>query len=220
MPTTVSPHDFQATPGDLVRLQKADVLVKNGLGLETFLDKLIVNADNSGLQVIDSSAGIPTLENTEKDAKDPRPCRRPRSRPRSRSDQSPRLARSPPRRPAGGHHPRWPDRREARLRRAVQRQCPLPSSMNSRSLNAELASQLKPFAGKTFVAYHDFAPYFAERYPAQGRLCGGVSRAESHPGRPAARPASWSSRPSSKTLLSEPQEGRQILSMPSPPIWA
>ena len=33
IPTNVGPHDFQATPSDLVKLQKADVLVKNGLGL-------------------------------------------------------------------------------------------------------------------------------------------------------------------------------------------
>jgi len=37
------PHDFQATPVILVAAcRRADVLVKERLGLETFLDKLIV----------------------------------------------------------------------------------------------------------------------------------------------------------------------------------
>ncbi|APD49619.1 zinc ABC transporter substrate-binding protein [Synechococcus sp. CS-602] len=207
MPTTVSPHDFQATPGDLVRLQKADVLVKNGLGLETFLDKLIVNADNSGLQVIDSSAGIPTLENTEKDAKDP--------------DH------------ADGHdhgHDHGPINPHVWLDplRAVQQvdtirdgliaakpDCAEQFSANAaafvdelRSLNAELASQLKPFAGKTFVAYHDFAPYFAERY--QLKVAFVVESPELNP-TPAdlQRVSQLVEQTELKTLLSEPQEGRQ-----------
>jgi zinc/manganese transport system substrate-binding protein len=33
-----------------------------------------------------------------------------------------------------------------------------------RQLNADLARQLRPFQGKTFVAFNDVAPYFAERY--------------------------------------------------------
>lgn len=32
------------------------------------------------------------------------------------------------------------------------------------ALDAEIAEQRAPFAGQTFVAFHDFAPYFAESY--------------------------------------------------------
>jgi zinc/manganese transport system substrate-binding protein len=42
--------------------------VKNGLGMESFLDKLVQGAENPALKVIDSSRGIATLENTEKPA--------------------------------------------------------------------------------------------------------------------------------------------------------
>ncbi|MGB7563620.1 MAG: zinc ABC transporter substrate-binding protein, partial [Prochlorococcaceae cyanobacterium] len=61
IPTNVGPHDFQATPRDLARLQKADVLVKNGLGVEAFLDKLVAGAENPRLRIIDTSQGITTL---------------------------------------------------------------------------------------------------------------------------------------------------------------
>jgi zinc transport system substrate-binding protein len=44
-------------------VSQADVLVKNGLGLETFLDKLIASAGNPGLKVIDTSRGIASLPN-------------------------------------------------------------------------------------------------------------------------------------------------------------
>jgi zinc/manganese transport system substrate-binding protein len=33
VPPAVGPHDFQARPGDLLALQRARVLVKNGLGV-------------------------------------------------------------------------------------------------------------------------------------------------------------------------------------------
>ena len=32
------------------------------------------------------------------------------------------------------------------------------------ALDAEITEQLAPFTGQTFVAFHDFAPYFAESY--------------------------------------------------------
>ena len=58
LPSGVGPHDFQARPADLARLQRARVLVKNGLGLETFLDKLISSANNPKLTVIDTSTSV------------------------------------------------------------------------------------------------------------------------------------------------------------------
>ncbi len=54
-------HDYQARPQDIQRLRKADLLIKNGLGLEGFLPKLIVNSNNPKLRVLDSSRGVVTL---------------------------------------------------------------------------------------------------------------------------------------------------------------
>ena len=61
LPTNVGPHDYQAKPGDAQAIANADVLVKNGLEIEFFLDDMIENAENADLAIIDSSAGIATL---------------------------------------------------------------------------------------------------------------------------------------------------------------
>src|SRR5690349_17932379 len=43
LPGTVSLHDYQLTPADLRKIASADVIVVNGLGMESFLDKAIAN---------------------------------------------------------------------------------------------------------------------------------------------------------------------------------
>ncbi len=61
LPANVGPHDFQARPSDVQAIANADVLVKNGLELESFLDDMVENAENPGLVTIDTSEGIATL---------------------------------------------------------------------------------------------------------------------------------------------------------------
>lgn len=50
------PHDYSLTPNDLERLSRADVLIINGLGLESFLAKA-ATVVKPGLRVIDASGG-------------------------------------------------------------------------------------------------------------------------------------------------------------------
>ncbi|WP_084503413.1 metal ABC transporter substrate-binding protein [Desulfatirhabdium butyrativorans] len=54
------PHDYVLTPQDMKRLEKADVLIINGLGLEEFLS-IPLKKINPNLKVIDSSKGISDL---------------------------------------------------------------------------------------------------------------------------------------------------------------
>lgn len=54
------PHDYVLTPQDMKRLEKADILIINGLGLEEFLS-IPLNKINPNLKVIDSSKGISGL---------------------------------------------------------------------------------------------------------------------------------------------------------------
>jgi len=61
LPTNVGPHEYQAKPGDAQAIANADVLVKNGLDMEFFLDDMIENAGNAELVIVDSSEGIATL---------------------------------------------------------------------------------------------------------------------------------------------------------------
>ncbi|TVQ24685.1 MAG: ABC transporter substrate-binding protein, partial [Leptolyngbya sp. DLM2.Bin15] len=65
LPANVGPHDYQAKPSDVQAIANADVLVKNGLEMEFFLDDLIDNAGNADLVVIDTSEGIAVLSNDE-----------------------------------------------------------------------------------------------------------------------------------------------------------
>lgn len=51
------PHDYALTPQDLRKLNRADILVINGLGMEEFLGTPMAKAD-ARLGIIDSSAGI------------------------------------------------------------------------------------------------------------------------------------------------------------------
>lgn len=59
-PITGCLHDYQLTPSDLTRLQKADIFVVNGAGMEQFLDKVI--RQQPDLKTIEASTGITLLK--------------------------------------------------------------------------------------------------------------------------------------------------------------
>jgi zinc transport system substrate-binding protein len=54
-------HDYQTKPEDLKKLAKAKLLIKNGLGLDDFVDGLVASSENKKLKVITSSEGVKTL---------------------------------------------------------------------------------------------------------------------------------------------------------------
>lgn len=58
-------HDYQLSPDNMITLTGADVLVLNGAGAESFLDHARQQFPN--LPVIDTSVGIPLLENSGAD---------------------------------------------------------------------------------------------------------------------------------------------------------
>ena len=62
VPPGAEVHDYQATPKDVSAIATADILVKNGLGLEEFLEDTVRNAQNTGLKQIDASSGIQALQ--------------------------------------------------------------------------------------------------------------------------------------------------------------
>jgi zinc/manganese transport system substrate-binding protein len=65
VPPNLTVHNYQASPNNVRSLAEANVLVKNGLGMEEFLDQLITNAGNTQLQQINTSQGIETLKEEE-----------------------------------------------------------------------------------------------------------------------------------------------------------
>lgn len=175
MPANVDPHDFQASPTDVQALAKAKVLVKNGLEMEAFLEGLIANAENPNLVVIDSSEGIAALANGEVEGHSHGDDHDHDHAEGETQDQA----------EAGHHHhgefnPHiWLD-----PKRALQQVETIRDGMIAvdpegeeiytanaaafiaelAALDAEISDQLAPFAGQSFVVFHDFAPYFAESY--------------------------------------------------------
>jgi zinc/manganese transport system substrate-binding protein len=60
LPAGGDPHDFQFTARDLRRLQDADLLVVNGLGLETWLQRALARAGvTDRLKIVEAAAGLP-----------------------------------------------------------------------------------------------------------------------------------------------------------------
>ena len=198
IPASAGPHDFQARPGDLTALRQARVLVKNGLEMEGFLDKLVASAGNSQLKVIDSSRGVTTLETEnhgdahghDHGAVNPHIWLDP-----LRAVQQVETIRD-------GLVKADPSCAEGYRRNAAAYTAQL------KQLNSEIANQLQPYRGKTFVAFHDFAPYFAQRYGLKADYLVDVPEINPTPA-DLQRVAAEVKRSQLKALLSEPQEGNR-----------
>lgn len=158
VPANLGPHDWQATPADLARLSQADVLVINGLGLESHLDKLVDASGNAGLRQIDSSRGVATIAN-------------PAAAPGDDHDHASQHG------PVNPHI--WLDPRRAAQQVATIREGLIAADPACRSryqanaaaflteldrLDRDLARQFAPHAGRPLLAFHAIGPYFAQRY--------------------------------------------------------
>jgi zinc/manganese transport system substrate-binding protein len=198
IPSNQGPHDFQARPGDLAALRQARVLVKNGLEMETVLDKLVASAENPDLAVIDSSKGIPTLESGSDD----------HGHDHGHGAVNPHIWLDPLRAVQQVETIRDglvkvdPGCAEGYRRNAAAYTAQL------RQLNGEISGQLQPYRGKTFVAFHDFAPYFAQRYGLRIDFLVDVPEVNPSPA-DLQRVAAEVSRSQLRALVSEPQEGQR-----------
>jgi zinc/manganese transport system substrate-binding protein len=198
IPANTGPHDFQARPGDLTALRQARVLVKNGLEMEAFLDKLVASAGNPQLKVIDSSRGVVTMETEDHGsahghdhgAVNPHIWLDPLRAVQQVETIRDGLVKADPS-CADGY------RRNAAAYTAQLKQ-----------LNSDIADQLQPYQGKTFVAFHDFAPYFAQRYGLKAEYLVDVPEINPTPA-DLNRVVAEVKRSQLQALLSEPQEGNR-----------
>ena len=216
IPPSTGPHDFQAKPGDLAALRQTRVLVKNGLEMEGFLDKLVASAGNSKLAVIDSSRGITTIDSPEEEAEHGHEHGSDHGHEHGEDEGHGHAH--------GAENPHiWLD-----PLRAVQQvetirdglikadpSCAEGYKRNAaayitqlRQLNSEIAGKLKPYSGKTFIAFHDFAPYFADRYGLKAEFLVDVPELNPNPA-DLQRVAAEVRTTQLKALLSEPQEGQR-----------
>ena len=210
IPPNLGPHDFQATPSDLTDLSGANVLVKNGLGMEEFLDDLISSADNKDLVVIDSSTGVKTIKAAGGGHHDDHHAdeHHDHGHGHSHGEYDPHIWLDPVRAAQQVENIRDglvkadPSCADGYKKNADQYTAKL------KELNKEFTAKLNPYSGKTFVAFHDFATYFANRYSLKAEFL--VDLPEMNPS-PAdlQRVATQVKESGLKALLSEPQEGNR-----------
>ncbi|AFY71597.1 ABC-type metal ion transporter, periplasmic subunit [Thalassoporum mexicanum PCC 7367] len=183
IPSNTSPHDYQAKPDDVIKLAQADVLVQNGLEMEAFLDDMVANAENPDLIIIDTSEGIPTIASA--DIEEEHDEHQEDNKEHNHADEHDEHDEHDQEEHAGHHshgehNPHvWLDPKRAIMQVENIRDGLIaidPAGAEEyeenaaayiaelQALDAEIATQLAPYAGQTFVAYHDFAPYFADSY--------------------------------------------------------
>jgi manganese/iron transport system substrate-binding protein len=64
IPPGVDPHGFELTPADLVRLSEADLIIQNGQGLESWLEKTLQQSNNQAPLLNASEDLQPRASNT------------------------------------------------------------------------------------------------------------------------------------------------------------
>jgi zinc/manganese transport system substrate-binding protein len=203
LPTNVGPHDYQAKPEDVQKLARGNVLVKNGLGMEEFLENLLKNAENANLKVIDSSKDIQPIANQEKHDHDHDHEKTSEAK-HDHGAFNPHIYLDPKR----------AIKQVENIRDGLIAADPEGKTIYNtnatayieklKQLDSEIAQQLQPFAGKTFVTYHDFAPYFAQSYNLKAEFLVDIPEENASP-EDVKRVINATQQSNLKTLLTEPQ---------------
>ena len=168
VPPGTEVHEYQATPANVQAIAQANVLVKNGLGLEEFLERTVKNAQNTQIHEIDSSKDIETLEATS-----------PVVKPGGAAAQT---ANTLSDRQAGNPHI-WLDPVRAKQQLANIRDGLIAADPENKAtyqanaaayikqleaLDREFQQRLQKYSTYcTFVTFHDAYPYLANRYQLQ-----------------------------------------------------
>jgi ABC-type Zn uptake system ZnuABC Zn-binding protein ZnuA len=136
----VDPHGYEPSPADVTRLASATVVVKNGVGLEDWLDATIRSAEPEGA-IVDASTGV-----TLRDEGDPHIWLDPRNaRVMVRNITVALVAADP------AHRADY-EANEAAYAAELDR------------LDGEIAAQLAGLANKKLVTNHDALGYYVDRY--------------------------------------------------------
>jgi ABC-type Zn uptake system ZnuABC Zn-binding protein ZnuA len=151
----VDAHDFEPSPADVDAIARADVLVKNGVGLERWLDDTIRSAGFHGT-VVDTSQGVRLRSGSPEDGEAANP-----------NTKDPHI---------------WFDPRNAKImcaniERALAAADPSQASTFEANLRAydaklddldsDIARQLKGLTNRKLVTNHDAFGYYLDRYRLQ-----------------------------------------------------
>ncbi|MEB3358853.1 MAG: zinc ABC transporter substrate-binding protein [Synechococcales bacterium] len=234
LPTNVGPHDYQAKPEDALAIANADVLVQNGLELEFFLEDLIANAGDTDLVIIDSSEGINTLvfeeaghSHAEEDHDHDHDHAEGEDHDHAEGedhDSDPTAQAKDDHHHHGEFDPHvWLDPKRAidqveNIRDgliAVDPEGEAEYTANAaayieqlQTLDTDIAELLAPYAGQTFVSFHDFAFYFADSYGLNAEYLVDIPEENPSP-EDVRRIIEITQAENIKALLTEPQAGEE-----------
>ena len=232
LPTNVGPHDYQAKPADILSISEADVLIQNGLEIEAFLEDTIANAENADLIAIDTSEGVETLAFEELEEEHHSEGGH-HHHGHGHGHESAKKDPHEGEKDGHGHDhgefdPHiWLDPKRAiaqveNIRDGLIAADPEGSAEYTanaaayieqlQALDAEISEQLAPHAGRAFVAFHDFAAYFADSYGLEAEFL--VELPEESPSpEDVKRVIDTVSSSGLKTVLAEPQAGKPFIAL-------
>ncbi len=239
LPPNVGPHDYQAKPADVQAIADADVLVQNGLELEVFLDDLIGNAGNADLAIIDSSEDIDVIafdktehngDHGEKAADDHGADEHDDHGhgEEAHADHEEHAEHSAD--DEHHHHGEFDPHLWLDPKRAIEQVENIRDGLIAadpegeaeytanaaayikqlKALDQDITARLAPYAGQTFVSFHDFAFYFADSYDLNAEFLVDVPEENPSP-EDVRRIIETTETANLKALLTEPQVGEGAL---------
>jgi len=149
LPPASGPHNYAFSPNDIRKLGSADVVIENGLGLETWLEKGVKTAGKKDLLIVDTSKGISPI--TEADSGQT-------GSPNPHIWLSPVCAMKQVENIRDALSSRDPGNAEAYRRNADR------YLENLKKLDSEIRQETGLLQNKNFVTLHDAFPYFAREY--------------------------------------------------------
>lgn len=170
-------HEYQATPANVQAIAQADVLVKNGLGLEEFLQETIKNSGNAQLKEIDSSKSVNVLEDSSPVVNAGQNASQEDHNHEGEAD-----AKAEEHDHAEGNPHVWLDPVRAKQQVENIRDGLIAANPENKAtyqanatayiqqleaLDKEFQQRLQPYRGCTYVTFHDAYPYIAQRYQLQ-----------------------------------------------------
>ncbi len=168
LPAGADSHTYQARPQDVASLGKAQVLVINGLGMESFLEPVLKGAENKALITIDSSVGIKPLAMEEEDDHGHGHHHHDHDHGHAHSDGEEAVN------PHVWLDPTLAAKQVETIRDGLMKADPSCADgyrnradayiTKLQQLDGELATELAPFKGRTVVSFHEALPYFTRRY--------------------------------------------------------
>lgn len=164
VPPGTEVHEYQATPANVQAIAQADVLVKNGVGLEEFLEGTVKNAQNPRLKQIDASKGVQILEETSPVVK---PGGAAEADNHAHEAGNPHVWLDPVRAKQEVENIRDGLMAADPKNKATYQANAAAYVQQLESLDREFKQQLQQYPNCTFVTFHDAYPYLANRYQLQ-----------------------------------------------------